>query len=507
MRPKAILCLLVLVLGAYPVHVLGARPAISLAARLDILNRICIDRVDVLPPVLEKPFKIPVGCEVIDCCPGCPGGGVMEWRIQVEAKVLEGAELRFEGLSAEDLKQLRITGNAKLEGNRILVRRGMSTVGGLPALTAGTVPIGSLTPLIDKAAAARLPSTQSIIRPSPGDPDAGGVGDNITVQQFLGPFRVNSFRWRPIFYPCIRPGVTAGDQLRVRAIAGGDNVVVMMDSRTAAGGPGCTDDEVLRSTGASTFANILAASGCNAEIAVFATNNAMNFDTPVKTWTDSTSDIHTSSLQPIINMPVSVWIANNAAAVQAVNDVANANLLYGQNKIGVQFTATYNNVSGNPNAVATIGNASCGAVAAIQGSAFYTANALNIYYVNGAFTGENCARTVPVGDGNVSYLGTLANLASLAHEIGHAFGLRPAGQGGHTNGLAGFGNNNIMWGGGPATRDAFTLGQAFRMNTHTDGWGGTMLINDGLRPGPGRACPPLTTSSICPALALDWARP
>lgn len=506
MRPRAILCLLVLVLGTYPVLVLGARPAISLAARLDILNRICIDRV-VLSPALEKPFKIPVGCEIIDCCPGCPGSGVMEWRIQVEAKVLEGAELRFEGLSAEDLKQLRITGDAKLEGNRILVRRGMSTIGDLPALTAGKVPIGSLIPLIDNAAAARLPSMQSITRkPSRGDPDAGGVGDNITVQQFLGPFRVNSFRWRPIFYSCIRPGV-AGDQLKVLAISSGDNVVVMMDSRTAAGGSGCTDDEVLRSTGVSTFTNILTASGCNSEIAVFATNNAMNLDTPVSTWTNGTSDIHTSSLQPIVNVPVSVWIANNAATAQAVNDVANANLLYGQNKIGVQFTATYNDVSGNPNAVGTIGTVSCGAIAAIQASAFYTPNTLNIYYVNGAFTGANCARTVPVGDGNISYMGTLANLASLPHEIGHAFGLRPADQGGHTNGLAGFGNNNIMWGGGPATRDAFTLGQAFRMNTHTDGWGGTMLINDGLRPGPGRACPPLTTSSICPALALDWARP
>ena len=63
---------------------------------------------------------------------------------------------------------------------------------------------------------------------------------------------------------------------------------------------------------------------------------------------------------------------------------------------------------------------------------------------------------------------SIANIATLAHEIGHAFGLRPANSGGHTNGVAGFGDNNIMWGGGPPTRNVFSLGQAFRMNTHTE---------------------------------------
>jgi hypothetical protein len=498
MRFRELLRLLFIVLAVYP--------SLAFAQHFEIFQRVCFPGIDV-PPDFQKPFRVPVGCEIIDCCPGCPGAGLIDWRVQVEAQVLEGVELRFEGISARELQRVKASGNGRLEGDRFILRRGVSTLAGLPAATASRVWVASLAPRFDRGAPAKLASARTALRTGRGDLDADGIRDNVVIEQMLGAFVVNTFRWRPYWYDCSYRPPALKDKLKVDHIASADNTVVMMDARTAAGAAGCTDDQVLRSTGSNTFANLLAAAGCNSEIAVFATDNAMRFDTPVNTWTNAVGDLHTMPLQPVLSMPVSVWVANGGAVAQAVNDIANANLLYRQNKIGVQFAATQNNVSGNAAAVATIGAASCGAVGAIRASAWYTANALNIYYVNGGFTGENCARTIPVGDGNISYLGTIANLASLAHEIGHAFGLRPAGSGGHTNTVAGFGNNNIMWGGGPPGRDHFSLGQAFRMNTHTDAWGGTMLINDGLVPGPGRACPPLTTTTTCPALVLDWVRP
>lgn len=497
MRRKTALRILVLVIAAFP--------SVALAQRYGFIQRFCL-RPDIAPPVL-KPTPIPVGCEIIDCCPGCPGVGPIDWRVRINGQALRGAELRFEGAEPQLLSGLKISGNATLEGDRIILRPGQSTISGFGATASGRVPVGLLIPQIDRDAGARLQSQVSNRAVTRGDTDAGAERGDITVEQLLGPFLVNVYHWRPIFYFCPFPLFPFIDLLRVQNISNGDNVVVMMDYRSTAGANGCTGDRVMRTTNRIGFVNILAAAGCNSEVAVFATNNRMELQTPVNTWTNNVGDLHNSPLQAIINMPVSVWIANNAAAAQAINDIANANLLYAQNKIGVQFAATQNNVSGNPTAVNTIGTVSCGAVGPIRNSAFYTPNALNIYYVNAAFTGENCARTTPVGDGNISYIGTIANLASLAHEIGHAFGLRPAGSGGHTNGLAGFGDNNIMWGGGPPTRNLFTLGQGFRMNTHTDVWGGTMLINDGLRPGPGRACPPLTTTATCPALTVDWARP
>jgi hypothetical protein len=319
---------------------------------------------------------------------------------------------------------------------------------------------------------------------------------------------------------------SAADRLRVENIVGGDNVVVVMDSRASAGPTACPNDEVLRTTGELTFDNVLAADGCNSEIAVFAADNAMALSFPA--WTDRNGDVHTITMKPIIDVPVSVWIANGSAEAQAPNDIANATWIYRKNKVGVQFVPTYHLVSADPRAVATIGK-SCDSIGWIRRSAWYTPNTLNIYYVEniapppelalrGAqdLPGLNCDRFGDgdiKGDANITFISSRANLASLAHEIGHAFGLRPGNQGGHTNdprgepALAAFGPKNVMWGGGPWDRDHFSLGQAFRMNTQADEWGGTMLIANGLRPGPGRACPPLTTSPICPPLALDWIRP
>lgn len=482
----------------------AAHPSIANSQYANIVKRGCLEPLIVIPIELP-PIKVPVGCQVIDCCPGCPGPGLLEWRILVDGILLSGAEVRFEGLNAEQVRALKVGGNAKIEGNRVLLGRGRNTIRNLPDIRSGRAPMATITPIADRAAAQRF-GAKGVVNRAGRDQDADGSGIDISVQQWLGKYEVNRYRWRFIVFPCGPIIVPQRDELRTQSITGGDNVVVVMDSRLQATPGPCSDDAVLRSTGSNFFDNVRANAGCVSEVSIFARDNAMAFDTAITTWTDSRGDLHRVTLAPIINMPVSVWIADTVAGANAVNDIANANALYAANKIGVQFTATYNNVSADANAVNTIGTASCGAVGAVRTSAWYTANALNAYYVNGAFTGENCARTTPVGDGNVNYMGTLANLASLAHEFGHAFGLRPAGSGGHTNAVAGFGNNNIMWGGGPPGRDHFSIGQAFRMNTHTDVWGGTMLINNGLRAG-ARACPPNTTSNVCPALVLDWVRP
>jgi hypothetical protein len=302
---------------------------------------------------------------------------------------------------------------------------------------------------------------------------------------------------------------------------GGDNVVVLIDSRASTGGTWwCSSDEVLRTTGDLAVGTRDAAGGCNSEIAVFAAANAMALSFPG--WTNSDGDIHTITMKPIIDVPVSVWIANAAAEVSSPLDMANATWIYAQNKVGVQFVPTYHPVYSDPNAVATIGK-SCDSIGWIRRSAWYTPNTLNIYYVQNITLppelaspsvqdtpGLTCDRFGDggiKGDANIIFISGIANLATLAHEIGHAFGLRPGTQGGHTNSLKGFDRNNVMWGGGSPTRNHFSLGQAFRMNTQADEWGGTMLIANGLRPGPSRTCPPLTTSDICPPLALDWGQP
>jgi hypothetical protein len=499
---------------------LFACPSTGSALNWNIVERLCIG--DSVEPRILTP-RVPVGCEVVDCCPGCPGPHPLQWEIRLNGRVLGSVELRFEGLPSNRMRQLKISGNAKLDGERILIRPGTSRIEGLRPEVGGRVPVGLFRVAFDRDAAARLPTLLKSIRAVRGDPDANSVPDGISVRQFIRGLEVNRFSSRYRISSCIRPPL-ASDWLRVQNIAAGDNVAVMMDSRASAGPAGCRNDEVLRTTSQLGVGNVLAAGACNSEIAVFAAQNAMALSTPVTTWTDSVGDIHTITMQPIINVPVSVWIANAGAAAQAQDDIDNANLIYGQkNKVGVQFVPTFHDVSANVTAVGTIGNW-CNAIGAIRGSAWYTPNTLNIYYVNdvkpppswpaSSVPGFNCDRFGDgsiAGDANITFIGTLlGNAATLAHEIGHAFGLRPGNQGGHSNdppGQPGFGNNNVMWAGGLPTRDHFSLGQAFRMNTQGDQWGGTMLIANGLRPGPGRSCPPLNTSDICPPLALDWSRP
>ncbi len=462
---------------------------VAYALHWDILHRFCPEEIFAVLPLIEE-IPIPVGCEVVDCCPGCPGPGFLDWKIRIDKTAMQGAKLRFEGLSQKSLSQLKISGDAKIiDKGEILLGTGEISISGLPAEIDGKVPVGFISPqFVDSPDAATKTATQD--KTTSAGRDETDFGSGVQVVQYLGAFPVNSFRSRYIAIPCLKP--LKMDKLVLNNNTSADSAIAMLDHRTA----GCNNDQIVRTTNVRFLGNILSNGTCRSTVSVFSDDNAMSYETNVTTWTNSQGDTHTVNLQPVITVPVSVWVANNALLVSAQNDFANANLLYNQNNTGIQFNPTYNNFFGNAAAVATIGVGcpTAATVGNLQGSAWYTANRLNIYYVNSAFTGINCGQ-----DRNMNFIGTIANLGSLPHEIGHAYGLRPSGNWGHTNGVAGFGNNNIMWGGGPGTRNNFSVGQSFRLNTDT-----TSMINvNGNRVGPTETCMPNASSATCPPLALD----
>lgn len=440
--------------------------------------RICPEKiVDIT--TLIKDIPIPVGCEVIDCCPGCPGPGFIDWRIRIDKTIMQGATLRFEGLPRTSLGQLKISGPAKItEQGEIKLGAGEISISGLPAEINGRVPVAYLSP----------ETTGNFSATAQAETEIDGA---VQVMQYRGPFQVNSFSSRYVALPCIKPP-RLQDKLVLNNNTGSDSAIAMLDHRTA----GCNNDQITRTTGTANMGNLKSKAACRSTVSVFSDNNAMSYEPNVTTWTDLVLDKHTVNLQPIITVPVSVWATTNAQLTTAQNDFANANLLYNQNNVGIQFNPTYNNVSGNAAAINTIGTwcPTAATVGNLQGSAWYTANRLNLYYVNSAFTGVNCGQ-----DRNMNFIGTTANLGSLPHEIGHAYGLRPSGSWGHTNTVPGFGNNNIMWGGGPGTRNNFTVGQSFRLNTDTT----SMLNANGDRAGPTETCLPNVSNTICPALGLD----
>jgi len=424
-------------------------------------------------------IPVPVGCEAVDCCPGCPGPlDVLEWRILVDKELGRPIQIAFDGMDENAMRRLQVRGNAQFEGNTLFVMPGESFVSGLPNARKGQVPVGTVT----------------IQRDADADKDSAAPRGEfgVEIQQLSGKFIVNRFRARYALSVCDTT-FAISDNIRVTNNTAGDSTVVLADYRKSGT---CRDDVIHRVTTQRSIGNAQANSGCNSEISVFSDDNAMRFQTNVTTWTNVAGDLHSAALGPILVAPITVWVAAPNALARAQNDVANANLLYNRNNVGVRFNTTFNNVSGNANAVNTIGGTAgdCATAGALGTTAFFTPGRINIYYVNGAFTGINCN-----ANRNVSFIGTTANLGSLPHEIGHAYALRPAANGGHTNGLPGFGNNNIMNGGGPATRDHFSVGQAFRINVSDI----SMLNLNGTRTGTTRTCAPLTVSNLCPTLALD----
>lgn len=435
-------------------------------------TRLCLEPLEIPPDFWRD--DIPVGCEVVDCCPGCPGPPLIDWRILV-ARGTRNVTLRFEGIDERQLAALTVRGNAKVGQGFITLGPGETIIKGLPRGERGKVAVGRI---------AIEPPAKGAIGDDAKDAPDGGV----EVVQSIGGFTVNRYSSTFHFRPC--GTATLQDRIRTNGNTTSDSTIVLADYRQAA----CENDRIHRSTTSVGIGNAVANGGCNSDVAVFSDDNAMSFQTDVTTWTAVAGDTHDVNLQPILTAPVTVWLARAGAAAAAANDLANANLLYNTNNVGVQFAATVNDVSGNAAAVNTIGTG-CDNAAAVQGSAFFTAGRLNVYYVDSAFTGVNCGLNF-----NINYIGTTSNIGSLPHEFGHAYGMRPT-NGGHVNAIAGFGNNNIMWGGGPATRNWFTVGQAFRLNVHTP----SMLNANGTRTGPTRNCLPLTTSNICPALALDAA--
>lgn len=456
----------------------------------NLFHKLCPEDAIELPELLVELTEdrpIPVGCEVVDCCPGCPGPGPLDWKIRLDAQFLKGAELRFEGLGRKQLADLKMSGNVELtERGTLVLGGGEVSISGLPAEVDGRVPVAFFTPLVQESfdmdqAPAAAPDTTG----------AGDIADGVEILQYRGPYVVNTFRSKYLLRPCWRP--RRGDQLDVNNNISNDSTIAVLDFRDAGG---CVNDTIVRTTDIADLGSVMSNGACNADVSVFSDDNAMAFDTAVTTWTDSTGDKHVVDLGVIITVPVSVWVADNAQLAAAQNDIANANLLYNQNNVGVQFNATITNVSGNAAAVTQIGTwcPTAATVGALQGSTWYTANTLNAYYVNSAFTGVNCGQ-----DRNMQFIGTTANLGSLPHEFGHAYGLRPSASWGHTNGVAGFGNNNIMWGGGPGTRNWFTIGQSFRINTDTT----SMLNVNGDRTGSTRTCLPNASSNVCPVLTLD----
>jgi hypothetical protein len=456
----------------------------------------CIDKMALIPKHAVK-LAIPVGCALVDCCPGCPAAGSLAWRVRLGGRALRSVTLGFEGLSLTG--SLEVEGDGRPTPDGVRIGRGGAVVRNLRG-AGETVPVATLELDLDPLVVAQLQEAELAAAP-------GATVDTVEVaiDQLLGPVPVNEFRLQYPLRPCRpRPGGSCVDRVTQQDNRLGDDSVLLLDGRRTGV---CGDDEQYRGKATAPVGDLRAAAGCRSELAVFSEGDAMQMHDPETAWTDACGDVALASLEPPLLAPVKVWLAwptetfgaaaSALATALAASHFANANLVYDRNKTGIQFEAQVEDISAKPRAKLAV---ALGCLGASQfPTQYYAADRLNVYYSPLPYTGENCEQ-----NHNMIFVGTLANLATLAHEFGHALSLFGEKEtGGHTNDRPEFTDQNLMWGGGPATRDHVALGQAFRFNLDP----ASFLNVHGVRTGPERDCPALVTSDACPKLHLDWSRP
>lgn len=400
---------------------------------------------------------IPVGCLVPNCCEDCDENTKVDWRITMDRDLFKRAELRFEGLSREDFDRVGKGGcfsGVSSRGDMFVLKKSATRLTRLPQKSrlpgsgSDTVPVGFFTlELRDDAVAAQREFT-------------------IRVEQSMRGEVIDVTELKIQVELCV-DDPSQGDRIELSNHNPEHKAELMLDYFGLDDGQ-CRNDEVRQASSVLPLLNITQSPSCRADVAVFSVGRKFVLDDNVTTWTAAQNEKHDIALEESLTVPVTVWLKDSNFKERAEIDLKVANFLYYINRVGVQLTA---DASAYKDASAILTGDNCPPNNVPPPSPPpHHADRLNVYYVdNKDLQGMHCNL-----EPEIIYIGTYANVATLAHEAGHALGLDTGGfvGGGHVNGMSGFDCNNLMVTGGGASRDSFTLGQTFRLNVHT-----TSLLN------------------------------
>jgi len=479
-------------------------------------NRIiCIDEI-----IFDDDFfdlqvgPIPVGCEVIDCCEGCPGPGIMNVEVLYNSNAIE--EIQIEQVQEmrpfADTKQRKPNKQMLVAPKKALKFEAKSSSFKNPNYIQPSLRLSK----------ADIKNMRARLEKNPDEP----IYADLEINQYSGAFRVNRFRHTIRLFLCFESNPARSDNIRLTNNTSDDNAAIMVDSRISSG---CSNDRFFRTNDRISVENQLAITTCPGETIVFSDDNAVA-RTTADVWTNANSDTQTVDLQPRVQTTTSVWIVDNNAVQralltnQAVNELIVGDAFLNTNHCGIDINTNVNfNQVANNAAVTTITNAlintlntNCGGLAPIQNNPnFFNAGQINVYYVNANLPG---ARAFACNGNNIIAVGAGATPESLVHEYGHLFGLGHAhpdnvnaafaidvtGDGVNDgvdfdgDGAVDFTNNNIMFG-GAVGRTGFTEGQAHRMNFNTNSNLNTLNFRNGVT----RNCQDQTINNQCPWIATD----
>jgi len=245
------------------------------------------------------------------------------------------------------------------------------------------------------------------------------------------------------------------DQIILAGRTGSDSATLLIDGRRTS----CVDDDVARtSTDRVSVDNLLAPQGCNADLSVFAIDNATQFIADVH-WLDAEDETITVRMRSLINVPLAVWIVTNVSgtATDVNHDIDRAAELYNDMQCGFDISAGAIQTASS-SVRSQFDPANCASVPALKQRVGFDPKRINTYYLTDVGArGRFCSAD------SVILIGELeADRESLAHELGHAFSL------GHPNErptIPGMTSKNLMWSGG-SNRDAITTAQCFRTNVN-----------------------------------------
>lgn len=261
-------------------------------------------------------------------------------------------------------------------------------------------------------------------------------------------------------------------------------------------------------------------SDCSSSVAAFARDRAAQLDV-APAWSHDPAHPLQLTFQPAEIVPIQFYVPQGSGLDQDAKDEMDiATGLYRANRAGIEFSLAGSGVkhyTGTPVA------AKCADMAALVTAGMYDPAVINVYYVpqvNGAdaHLGYNCFQDAITAGGVVSKAENVIFLAfhrastTLAHELGHALGLRLLV--GHTTTAGGFTTKNLMMGfiswEEQDVQDHFSLGQVYRMSLDGSSWINhpppTPSVTASIRKGATRTCQPTptgVTGDQCPPLVLD----